>query len=194
MASSKASAKAQSNTEQSNNEQSKTDSGVQAPKGYDDERASDVVGFYDDEIQGQLNFIPREVKLADNSIDPERPSCLIVGKLLADTKLKAPKEASEETVDGSKGDTVGVWYKPGMKGVLMCAGIPVFMFRSGEKMLKNRPQPMKVYTVKTRSEDRGKGRMIPVSEDFRDKSRDEKTPFTKGETKSSEFSEDDIPF
>jgi hypothetical protein len=186
-------AKAQSNTEQSTPAQS-TETEVKAPKGYDDERASDVIGFYDDELQKELHFVPKEVKLADNSIDEERPSCLIVGKLLGDAKLRAGKDSEEKTVDGQKGDIIGVWYKPGMKGILMCAGIPVFMFRSGEKQLKNRPQPMKVYTVKTRGEDRGKGRMIPVSEDFRDKSRDEKTPFTKGENKSSEYSDDDIPF
>jgi len=137
----------------------------QIPEGYV-ERSGDLVGTWDDELSPAIHFIPLEIKLFDSKQEAEKPSVLIVGELFDDAPLI---DRDKNEVDGRKGDLIGVWAKPGMRGILGLQGVPVFMFEEGE-LDTGKQNPMKLFKCHSRV----KGKRLQVSEDFRDKSKGRK--------------------
>jgi hypothetical protein len=136
----------------------------QAPKGYTDQSA-DVVGFYDEEIQSTIHFKPIEAVLSDSTIDASRTSILIFGELVEPCEL-IENAKTGNVVHGKPGDMIGVWAKPGMRGLRNLCNTPVYMYPEGEKEV-GKPNPMKIYkTMATK-----KTTLVPIVEDRRDKSK-----------------------
>ena len=131
------------------------------PQGYE-EVGGDVAGFWDPE-HNALHFIPRTVKLMDSSIDDEKVSALITGELLADTDLDVTEgnETAKKVV--KKGALVGVWYKPGMRGLKNLAGAKVYIYADGAKDV-GKGNPMRTFKVNSPVKS---GSLLPVESDTR---------------------------
>ncbi len=140
------------------------------PAGYGS-KSEDVVGFCDLETQGPIHGIPRGAKLSDSKIEKDKTSMFVIFELIDPVKVSAKDGDQEVELQAVKGDMVGVWTKPGMKGIRFLAGCKVWIAFTGEKNI-GKPSPMKLYDV--RSPDKG-GTLIPIIEDNRERSRAVKT-------------------
>src|SRR5271157_479478 len=142
------------------------------PKGFQNQSV-DIIGYYDPEITGMIQMVPREAILMDGNIDERKTSILIMAELIEPCRLKpADKDAREakEIVEGKKGDIVGIWGKYGMKGLRMCAGVSVVMYPNGKKDV-GKPKPMDLFAIGSK----GTGTLIPILEDKREESAGEAT-------------------
>lgn len=149
---------------------------VTVPKDYE-EIPDDIGAFWDPELQPIIHLTIKSAKVFDSSIDKSKPSILLTCTLNAPALLRSKDEDGNPIeVMGKKGDTVGVWGKPGMKNkVLNLAGVDLFLSQTGEKNV-GKGNPMKTYSV--RANPKGVGKKIPLIEDTRDKSRYAKTWWT----------------
>lgn len=135
--------------------------------------AADVIGYWDPKGPA-IYFEPVEARLIDSHLDPSKVSCLVVGRLLAPLSGGGyPHLVDGDGVisEGKEGDIVGVWAKPGMKGLGKLCGTPVYMYLDGTKDI-GKPSPMAVFAVLFREP----GTPIPVVADTRTKSRKAKDP------------------
>jgi len=139
-----------------------------APAGFTDQN-SDVVGFYDPEVEPVIHFIPIEAVLSDSQLDDSKASILIFGKLTEPIKLVETSK-SGNVVQGKKGDMVGIWGKPGMRALRNLAGEPTIMYPDGERPT-GKPNPMSVYKCLAAK----KSGRLPIVEDRRDKSKSAET-------------------
>lgn len=152
-----------------------------APKGFT-RQSSSAVGFWNDDGESSILFVPTGVKLMDGAkkVDDKKPSILIIGVL----KQPALLQNKDEQFDGSIGDTIGVFYKAGMgREIVNAYGIETWIApmldEHGERKTQDvgRALPMKVYDVQFGKKLADAGKRIPVLDDTRDKSRGVKTPF-----------------
>jgi hypothetical protein len=139
----------------------------EAPQGFT-EQSGDVVGFYDGETVIQI--CPMYVKMFDSSLDATKPSILLTARLVAPTSLE---DKEKNRIDGLEGDLVGIWMKPGMKGLVPHEGHVCHLVPAGELDI-GKPSMMAVYKVYCAEK---AGPRIPVIEDARQKSRGVKTMF-----------------
>lgn len=139
------------------------------PSGYK-RRASEVTGFWTPGTK-PVHFIPREVHASDSSIDNRKVSLLILGESVGNNDVMTNAEDGEQ-VTAQQGDLIGVWYKPGMRTIKDLAGVPVFMFMSGEKDT-GKPSKMKVFEVLSPK----MGRPLMVTGDYRKDSAHVELPF-----------------
>ena len=161
------------------------------------EGGKDIVGDVDgywDEDKSAIRFTPLSAKMFDNNNDETRASVLILGKLTAPTMLYTTDEDKERTYSVMPaGSAVGVWYKPGMRQIVKRCGVDCYLKLTGEKKTE-KPNPMKVFQLVAGDETH----IIPVTEDFRDKSLNFNTPFDpKGKPKSDtngNSDDDDVDF
>jgi hypothetical protein len=131
------------------------------------EETTDVVGFYSDEVQPDIHFTPVEAVLMDSEkFDKKRPNVLVFARLNKPCKLIAGKGDEKHVVQGNVGDRIGIWAKPGMRAMRNLCGTEVFMHPAGLKDV-GKGEPMKVYKLFKKAP----GKLIPVVEDRRDKSR-----------------------
>jgi hypothetical protein len=140
----------------------------EVPEGFT-EQSGDLVGYYDGE--SIIQIVPMYVKMFDSSLDANKPSILLTAKLCADARLK--DKDGNVSIDALEGDLVGIWMKPGMKGLLPHEGHVCHLVPAGE-LETGKPNPMAVYKVYTANK---AGPRIPVLEDARQKSRGAKTMF-----------------
>ncbi|HWO08585.1 MAG TPA: hypothetical protein VNN80_03875 [Polyangiaceae bacterium] len=160
----------------------KTAPKFQAPKGFT-AQSSDAVGYWTDDGESAILFVPTGVKLMDSGkkIGPEKPMIMLVGKLKS---AGTPLATKDDEFEGQVGDTVAVFYKPGMgREIVNAYGVETWIAPAydddGERKTRdvNRPQPMKLYDVKFGKDLQTSGKRIPVIDDLRKESRDAKTPF-----------------
>jgi hypothetical protein len=137
---------------------------VEVPKGFTDQ-SLDVVGFYDPDVQADIQFVPNEAVLSDSTIEPRKVSILVFGTLVEDCKLVETSK-SGNVIEGKKGDSVGIWAKPGMRALRNLAGVHVVMYPDGEKDT-GKPNPMTLFKVLAAK----KGSKLSITEDRRDKSK-----------------------
>jgi hypothetical protein len=135
-----------------------------APEGFSDQN-QDVVGFYDQEVEPVIEFVPIEAILSDSNLDESKVSTLIFGKLVKPTKLVETSK-SGNVIEGKKGDLVGIWGKPGMRALRNLCGEHVIMYPDGQRET-GKPNPMTVYKCLAAK----KGSRLPVVEDRREKSK-----------------------
>lgn len=152
-----------------------------APKGFT-RQSSSAVGFWTDDGESSILFVPTGVKLMDGAkkIDETKPSILIIGVLKQPAKL----QNKDEEFDGAIGETIGVFYKAGMgREIVNAYGIETWIApmldENGERKTLDvgRAQPMKVYDVQFGKKLADAGKRIPILDDTRNKSRGVKTPF-----------------
>lgn len=160
------------------------------PEGFE-RRTTDVTGFYDGE--STLRVIPIEVKAFDGNQDDSKPSCLIIAKLAQAANLRSKdNDGNEITVKAKTGDMVGIWYKPGMRDIVDCGGVEVFIRPGGEKDV-GKQQPMKVFEIYTRGSQ--KGTPLLVTTDQRAESRDVNLPFKlSADAKAEDTTTDNVPY
>jgi len=144
-----------------------------APAGYA-EQTGDITGFWDDSLSPTIHFIPVEVRAFDSQLDKNKPSMLVIGKLVDAIPLSSGKTG--KTVEGKPGELVGVWAKPGMRNLKNLAGVRVFMYDSGETLATGKVNPMRVYKVLSKD----KGAELLVTDDKRKQSRGAKLFFELG--------------
>lgn len=132
------------------------------PAGYE-ERGADIVGFWKPEHQRAIHIIPIEAKLFDGDQDKSKPSILIFAKLVESAVLI---NSDGDKTTGNPGDMIGVWGKPGLRALRNLAGIPCFIFPSGEKDV-GKGNPMQLFKVGSK----GIGKRLQIVEDMRIKSR-----------------------
>jgi len=115
----------------------------QLPAGYE-EVSGDLVGQWDPDNKGSpsCHFIPEYVNLSDSKLNRDRPSTLLVGKLV-DRCLLVKDEA---IVEGKPGDQIGVWITHGNKEALQWCGSKVFIYPTGTLDV-GKPSPMKTFAV-----------------------------------------------
>lgn len=153
-----------------------------APKGFE-KANTDVVGYWTEDEP--LYFIPKSCKLMDGNIQKIKPSIVIVGELVERTILGGK---DQDPFEGNAGDIVGVWYKPGMRGIETCAGLKTWLDLdidpNGVQRTKDvgKGNPMNLYTVQTPTG--AKKARLPIIEDVRDKSRQVATPFDNPDLRS----------
>lgn len=138
----------------------------------------DVIGYWDPEKSACM-CIPRGVKIFDGNIDDRRPAMLLVCEATRNgivIQRRDSKEDDWEHARTKKGDMIGVWYKPGMRGILNRGGVECKILLTDKEIDTGKPNPMPVYEVKAARV----GTSIPVLEDSRVESRHAKTPFTTG--------------
>jgi hypothetical protein len=132
--------------------------------------SGELAGYWDPEMTF-IQFIPEEVNLFDNKIDDRKVSAIIIGTLTRDMPLAGKEEG--EIVEGKTGDRVGVWYSPGMKGIVDLGGQETLMYPNGVKNT-GKPNDMKVYAVQARR----RGGRLEVTNDYRsEKTKLVSTPF-----------------
>jgi len=167
----------------------------------------DVIGFHDLEDHGPIYGIPMAAKLSDSKLEPSKPSCFIIFKIVADPQLPPclcyeGSGDDQQVITAKEGDLVGVWTKPGMRPIFQACGRKVFMSFAGEKKLRGRPEaqsPMKVYDCHISD---GPNRTVPLIEDNRIQSIGAKTPWHKepltaaarGKTREPGEDDDDFGF
>lgn len=152
------------------------------------DRSDDVVGYWvPDDLP--IVCIPRAVRLFDSSIDGGKVSALITAEAVTATLIEVTNDKNQKTVKlCKKGDAVGIWYKPGMRAIATCAGVPTYIELTGQKDT-GKGNPMKVYTVRAEG-----GALLPVASDLRKKSIGVQTPFDAGVSASTATADSDIPF
>lgn len=156
------------------------------------EISNDVEGFWTGE--GSIIFKPQHAHLCDNGADKSKCSTLIVGELVEPCEDLV---LDKEPIEGEPGMMVGVWYSPGMRPILQCAGVVTRLRRdpTKDKHLDGRPKPMKGFGVDTPKAVRGSE--LQVAEDYRKQSRGAATPFDepKRTTEAGAAIDDsDVPF
>ena len=157
-----------------------------APKGYK-KRSTGIVGSYEPSLGG-VHIVPLFVKLFDGNIDPKKPSCLIVCRLVDATDAVTTKgwEKDQPGIHVKAGEQIGVWYKPGMSDILSLGGEECYLEyerddkgKVATKKIPGKPSPMPLFSVTTLS---NVTRQIPVVEDTRRLSAHVDTPFTKAKS------------
>lgn len=143
----------------------------QMPKGFKNQ-TQDIVGYWDEEKNDQLNWIPRTVKLFDDNLDKSKPAILIIGELTAECGLKVKEDGDMEKTTGAAGDVIGVYYKPGMRSLMNLCDAKVCMWQEGERNI-GKPSPMKLYEIGSP----GPNKKFVVIVDEREHSAHVKTPF-----------------
>lgn len=150
----------------------------------------DVVGYWDPEKSAAMG-IPLGVKLFDGNIEPSKPAMLILMKATRSFPVKVKNADQEwEYIRANPGDVVGVWYKPGMRGIVNRGGVEVYVKDSGNTQDTGKPNAMKLFDVKAATI----GERIPVLEDTRDLSAQAKTPFTRSGVQRSDADDSDLSF
>lgn len=138
---------------------SNTQTDFLVPAGYE-ERSGTILGYWK---QGTpLHFIPRYVILADNGAQPNKSSALIAGELLSPSTVEMKDEPGTFVKEG---ELIGVWYRPGLRGLLSLGGAKTYVIPSGEVNV-GKPSPMKTFKIFSS----GKGELLRVTVDHRNMS------------------------
>ena len=135
----------------------------------------DVEGYWDPEVTA-IRCRPISVKLFDGNIDSRKPAILIIAELVLPCKIAYKAEADDKEWSYRKakpGTMVGLWYKPGMRGIVCKAGIDCYVKITEETKDTGKGNPMKIYEVRAGAG----GTRIPISEDVRHKSARATTDF-----------------
>ena len=131
------------------------------PAGYSN-KSEDVVGFCDIETQGPLHGIPRAAKLSDSKSEKNKSSMFVIFEVIDNVQVTVNEgKDNEQTIVAKTGEMVGVWTKPGMKGIRTLCGCKVWMNYAGLKDI-GKPSPMKMYVIM--SPDKG-GSLIRCQDD-----------------------------
>jgi hypothetical protein len=135
----------------------------------------DVEGYWDPE-KTAIRCMPLSVKLFDGNIDSRKPAILIIAELVLPCKIAYKAEADDKEWSYRKakpGTMVGIWYKPGMRGIVCKAGVDCYIKLTEDTKDTGKGNPMKIYEVRAGAG----GTRIPMSEDVRHKSARATTDF-----------------
>jgi hypothetical protein len=154
--------------------------------------SDDVVGFWEDDLS-PIFCTPQFVKLSDSKAEKLKPSALVFVKLERDCAAsRSTPDSGAEVFRAKRGDLVGIWYRPGLRGIEHCAGIPTLIVKGGTKNT-GKVNDLQMYEVNRTLPER---RALEVVSDARVHSRAVATPFKGGEGRIAPpaASEEDLPF
>lgn len=135
----------------------------------------DVEGYWDPE-KSAIRCRPISVKLFDGNIDARKPAILIIAELVLPCNIAYKAEADDKEWSYRKakpGTMVGMWYKPGMRGIACKAGVDCYVKLTEDTKDTGKGNAMKIYEVRAGAG----GTRIPISEDVRHKSARATTDF-----------------
>lgn len=164
-----------------------------APEGYED-ISDDAKGTWDFD-RGPIHFIPRFARAVDSKLESQKPSVLVIGDLL-NACPALDKDKNQITL--AAGEKVLVWVRPGFRKFLNFCGSAVFIVRdpSLDVEMKDGRNPMKGFKVLVKPNT--EKRIVPLTEDYRDKSLGTELPWDKLSEKAKkkliDEDMDDIPF
>ncbi len=134
------------------------------PAGFEEvQNVDSIVGFVDPH-ETPVTLIPRAAKLMDNTAERTKSATLVICELCQDALVTT----KEGRIPASKGDLVGLWYKPGMRPIKNYAGVELWIAGDGERDI-GKPSPMKVYKILARKG--AKGSKLQVIDDIRRQSK-----------------------
>ncbi len=149
----------------------------------------DVSGYWDPE-KSAIRCKPISCKMFDGEIESNKVSILIIAELTTKNILKSKDAEGEwEYNEVPAGTMAGIWYKPGMRGIVKKMGVDCYIKYVAEQDT-GKPNPMKVYEVKAPAG----GTLIPIIEDTREDSAEVVTDFhTKKPKKKNRPSSEEEP-
>jgi hypothetical protein len=173
---------------------------VVTPDGFEDV-SSDIAAVYDFKVTASVFVTPLHYTLSDAK-DGKKPQILIHCDLLKPAVLvDLQDDTSEEKVarEFPAGTRVGIWYRPGLRNIMQCAGTATFIAFEGERDV-GQIQPMKMFKVSRKKG--ANAAELPLSADYRKNTRHMPLPWeggpgpktAKGSTQPAANDDDDVPF
>lgn len=141
-----------------------------APEGFESV-GSNVLGYWDPEDSGPVEFTPIGVRLIDNGKDKHKSSALIIAELRAPVSLIKNETKKEDQVLAPfpEGTVFGIWAKAGMRDLANMQGAHVWMAPDGFKKLKDDDKnPMALFKINKKKG--SVGTRLVLSEDGRKES------------------------
>jgi hypothetical protein len=182
------------------------------PEGYED-FSGDIEAFWEpyseatrkrDAVPGSppMLFTPLHLTLMDSSIEKNKSTTLIHGRLEAPCELRVAGTGKDgddpEYQVFPVGTLIGIWAKPAMRQIRKLGGVKVYLANTGETKDVGKPSPMVTFTIKAPKG--AKGEPLKVLEDRRKESLPEDIKRKRAlaaeqrEKESYEFDMDDVPF
>lgn len=117
------------------------------PAGF--EVVSDDVEAYWEPNMGPLLFIPKTVRLMDNTQDKKKSSALILGELKQDATLmaNAPKKEDRTPQEFKAGAAIGIWAKAGMRELSRLGGAVVWIAPDGKRPMGGGKNDMQLFKI-----------------------------------------------
>jgi hypothetical protein len=147
----------------------------EAPDGWESV-GSTVLGYYDPDKSGAIQFTMTGCRLLDNTQDTGKSSCIILAELLQPATLitNAPDKNDQVPKEFPAGTGFGIWAKAGMRELSKLQGAHVWMALAGFQKMKDdgtlkgkrKKSPMAVFKVK-RNPKGPAGRLLELLEDAR---------------------------
>lgn len=171
------------------------------PDGFEDV-TSDVVAVYDYRTTTEVFIRPLGYTLSDSK-DKKKPAILIHAELLKPAVLIPMGDERDDSTEPrtfATGSRIGLWYRPGMRGIMQCSGTSTYLAFTGEKDV-GQIQAMKTFKV-SRKKSETSAELSCLS-DFRKQTRYMPLPWedastvaakAKGGTQPAANDDDDVPF
>lgn len=167
------------------------------PDGFEDVSV-DVVAVYDYRTTTDAFIRPLGYTVSDSK-DKKKPAILIHADLLKPATLIPMGDDSTDPREFAAGSRIGLWYRPGMRGIMQCSGAVTYLAFTGDKDV-GQILPMKTFKVS-----RKKGEVsadLSCLGDFRKQTRHMALPWedasavakAKGSTQPAANDDDDVPF
>jgi hypothetical protein len=180
--------------------ETRTAVGLATPEGFEDV-STDIEALYDYRHTPEMFIRPVHFTLSDSK-DKKKPSVLIHADLLKPAMLFAADEDGEELREFPAGTRVGIWYRPGLRGIMQCGGAVTYLALAGEKDV-GQIQAMKVFKVSKRKGETGA--QLNCASDYRKMTRNMPLPWesaedakarssARGGTQSAPNDDDEVPF
>lgn len=169
------------------------------PDGFEDVSV-DVVAVYDYRTTPDVFIRPLGYSVSDSK-DKKKPAILIHADLLKPTTLiPMGDDDSTEPREFAAGSRIGLWYRPGMRGIMQCSGAVTYLAFAGDKDV-GQIQPMKTFKVSRKKGETSAD--LSCLSDFRKQTRHMPLPWedasviaakAKGGTQPAANDDDEIPF
>lgn len=176
---------------------------VATPEGFEDV-SSDIEAVYDFKHTPEPIYVrPKHYTLSDAK-DGSKPAILIHAELMQPAPLVDMKDDSEESVvrEYPAGTMIGIWYRPGLRQIMQCAGAVTFVAHLGKQDTGNPFNKMEAFKVARAKGE--KAEQLSCSADYRKKTRGMALPWddkgavaqsaARGGTQPGPNDTDDIPF
>lgn len=174
---------------------------VTLPEGFDTlDQSLDSMWTHDT----PLYVKPFGYTLSDNKLGQgaqKRVNVLIHCHLLQSVEAKSlNEETKDEILTFHPGATIGIWYKPGLRNLLLCHECETYVAPNGEKDV-GQILPMKVFVVAKKRGQKSMGEM-PCLGDYRKETRRQPLPWDNGSATakppttavSDDYDDTDVPF
>jgi hypothetical protein len=171
------------------------------PEGFEDV-SSDIEAVYDYRHCKEVFVRPLHYTVSDSK-DKKKPNILIHCDLVKPAVLVDMSDDSDDTTarEFPAGTRIGIWYRPGLRQLMQCAGSVTFISFEGDRDV-GQIQPMKVFKVSRKKG--SSAEQLLSSGDYRKVTRHMALPWedasavkqapSQGNTQPAPNDDDDVPF